>query len=113
MLIFKIFTAEQWAALDRDGVTHGAPVDLADGFIHFSTAAQLPGTAAKHFAGLDGLILAAVDAEAMDGALRWEPSRGGDLFPHLYRPLAAADVLWSKPLPLTAQGHAIPPEAQP
>ena len=111
MLIFKIFTAEQWRTLEREGVTDGAPVDLADGYIHFSTAAQLAATAAKHFAGIDGLMLAAVDAEAVDDALRWEPSRGGDLFPHLYRPLYAADVLWAKPLPLTPLGHAIPPEA--
>ena len=110
MLIYKILTADQWAALERDGFTTGAPVDCADGFIHFSTAAQLCETAARHFAGQDGLVLAAVDAEAVDDALKWEPSRGGDLFPHLYRTLFLADVLWWKPLPLGPGGHLFPPE---
>jgi uncharacterized protein (DUF952 family) len=113
MLIFKVLTAEQWAALDREGSTAGAPVDLADGYVHLSTAAQLPGTLAKHFAGAQGLVLAAVDAEGVDDALKWEPSRGGDLFPHLYRRLFLADVLWMKPLPIGADGsHDIPPEAR-
>ena len=112
MLIFKIFTAEQWEAFAREGVTEGAPVDLADGFIHFSTAAQLPGTAAKHFAGQDGLMLAAADAASLDDALKWEPSRGGALFPHLYRALYSAEILWCEPMPLTAQGHVIPQAAR-
>jgi len=110
MLIFKIFTAGEWAALARDGATDGAPVDLADGFIHFSTAGQAPETAGKHFAGREGLMLAAVDADALGAALKWEPSRGGALFPHLYRALHRAEVVWAKPLPLTPQGHAFPPE---
>jgi len=110
MLIFKIFAAEEWAALARDGETAGAPVDLADGFIHFSTAEQAPETAAKHFARREGLMLAAVDADALGAALRWEPSRGGALFPHLYRALSLEEVVWAKPLPLTPQGHASPPE---
>jgi uncharacterized protein (DUF952 family) len=114
MRVFKVFTADQWAALARDGETAGAPVDLADGFIHFSTAAQLPGTLAKHFAGQAGLVLAAVDPAPAGEALRWEPSRGGDLFPHLYRTLRRDEVLWTLPLPLGPDGaHAIPPEAQP
>lgn len=110
MLIFKIFSADEWAALERDGVTAGAPVDIADGFIHFSAAAQVAETAAKHFAGREGLVLAAVDSESLDDALRWEPSRGGALFPHLHRALYLAEVVWSAPLPLTPQGHAFPPE---
>lgn len=109
MLIYKILTAGQWDALTRDGVTAGAPVDIADGFIHFSTAAQVRETAAKHFAGQDGLVLAAVDSEALDDALRWEPSRGGALFAHLYRQLWYAEVLWAKPLPAGASGHVFPP----
>jgi uncharacterized protein (DUF952 family) len=113
MLIFKVFTADQWAALARDGETAGAPVDLADGFIHFSTAVQLAETLGKHFAGQAGLVLAAVEADAAGEALRWEPSRGGDLFPHLYRALRLEEVLWTRPLPVGADGaHAIPPEAQ-
>lgn len=109
MLIYKIFTAEQWVALAKEGVTEGAPVDLEDGFIHFSTAAQAPETAARHFSGRGDLVLAAVDADAVADALRWEPSRGGDLFPHLYRALWRAEMSWSAPLPLGPDGrHAFP-----
>lgn len=109
MMIYKILTADQWAALQRDGRTAGAPVDLADGYIHFSTAEQARETAAKHFAGQDGLVLAAVDAAPLGDALRWEPSRGGALFPHLYAPLRLADVAWTTPLPLRDGVHAFPP----
>ncbi len=109
MLIYKIFRAQEWDALTAAGATDGAPVDLADGFIHFSTAAQVGATAAKHFAGAAGLVLAAVDADALGPALRWEPSRGGDLFPHLYRALERSEVTWHAPLPLGADGaHAFP-----
>lgn len=109
MQIYKIFRAAEWQALVAAGVTAGAPVDLADGYIHFSTAAQVAETAAKHFAGADGLVLAAVDAESLGDALRWEPSRGGALFPHLYRPLRLAEVAWHTPLPLGPDGaHLFP-----
>ena len=109
MLIFKIFAAGEWAALERDGATAGAPVDLGDGFIHFSTAEQAPETAARHFAGREGLMLVAVEAEALGDALKWEPSRGGALFPHLYAPLEREQVVWAKPLPLSASGtHVFP-----
>ncbi|ETX13986.1 hypothetical protein OCH239_05890 [Roseivivax halodurans JCM 10272] len=104
-LIYKIFRAGEWQALERDGETTGAPVDLADGYIHFSTAETAPGTAEKHFAGEDGLILAALDADTLGDALKWEPSRGGALFPHLYRPLRREEVLWAKPLPLRGGAH--------
>lgn len=107
MLIYKIFRTPEWQALQTDGSTAGAPVDLADGYIHFSTAAQAPETAARHFAGVDGLWLIAVDAEGLDG-LKWEPSRGGALFPHLYRPLRLEEVVWAEPLPLSAEGHVFP-----
>lgn len=80
MLIYKIFRADEWAALQRDGETAGAPVDLADGFVHFSTAEQAAETAAKHFAGQEGLVLLACDGDAMGDALKWEVSRGGALF---------------------------------
>lgn len=110
MHIYKIFRAAEWQALVAAGETAGAPVDLADGYIHFSTAAQAAETAAKHFAGADGLVLAAVDADALGDALRWEPSRGGALFPHLYRPLRLADVAWHAPLPFGPDGaHTFPP----
>ena len=108
MLIYKIFTIEEAEALDRDGWTRGAPVDLADGFIHFSTAEQLRDTAAKHFAGRDGLVLAAVDSDSVDDALKWEPSRGGALFPHYYGPMTLAHVTWCQPLPLEGDAHRFP-----
>ena len=105
MLIYKVLRAAEWTRFDAEGRTLGAPVDLADGFIHFSTAGQLAGTLSRHFAGETGTMLLAVDAEAAGPALRWEPSRGGALFPHLYRPLERADVLWARPL---ADGPAGP-----
>ena len=108
MLIYKIFRAPEWAELELAGETRGAPVDLADGFIHFSTAEQARETAAKHFAGEDGLLLAAVEAEPLGDALKWEPSRGGALFPHLYRPLKIEDVVWAQPLPLVDGVHEFP-----
>lgn len=105
MMIFKILRADEWAALQRDGETPGAPVDVRDGFVHFSTAAQLPETARRHFADENGLHLLAVDETAVADALKWEPSRGGDLFPHLFAPLRLSDIAWSRPLPLGAGGH--------
>jgi len=107
MLIYKIFRTPEWHALQADGTTPGAPIDLADGYIHFSTAEQAAETAAKHFAGVEGLWLIAVEADGLDG-LKWEPSRGGALFPHLYRPLLLSDVVWAWPLPLEASGHIFP-----
>lgn len=113
-IIYKIATREQWQAAEAAGRFDGAPVDLADGFIHFSTAAQLRGTLEKHFAGQAGLVLAAVAADAAGEALRWEPSRGGDMFPHLYRALRLDEVLWNRPLPVGPDGaHALPAEARP
>ncbi len=109
MLIYKVFRAGERAVLVADGATAGAPVDLADGFIHFSTADQLAGTLAKHFAGEDGLTLLAVEADTLGPDLKWEPSRGGALFPHLYRPLRLQDVAWTAPLPLV-DGHPLLPE---
>lgn len=108
MLIYKIFRAPEWAAFRAAGRTAGAPVDLSDGFIHFSTAQQVAETAAKHFAGEEGLVLLALEAEDLGDKLIWEPSRGGALFPHLYRMLDLDEVLWHKPLPLGAQGHVFP-----
>lgn len=108
MRIYKILRPAEWAELQAAGETAGAPVDVADGYVHFSTAAQLAGTAAKHFAGEEGLILAAFDAGAMGDALKWEVSRGGARFPHLYAPLRLADVLWHAPLPLVGGVHVFP-----
>ena len=108
MLIYKIFRRPEWDAFKAAGQTLGAPVDLADGFIHFSTAAQVMETAAKHFAAQSDLVLVACAAEPLGAALKWEVSRGGALFPHLYRPLDLADVSWDKSLPLGAAGHIFP-----
>ena len=108
MLIYKIFRANEWAAMVANGETAGAPVDLHDGYVHFSTAGQARETAAKHFAGEDGLVLLALESDTLGDALKWEPSRGGALFPHLYRPLRMRDVLWSRPLPLVDGTHAFP-----
>lgn len=108
MAIYKLFRRAEWEAFEAAGETRGAPVDLADGFIHFSTAAQLAETARRHFAGAPDLVLAAVPPETLGPALRWEPARGGALFPHLYRPLARSEVLWAVPLPLGPDGHRFP-----
>ena len=112
MLIYKIFRADEWAALQAQGETQGAPVDVADGFVHFSTTAQAAETAAKHFAGAEGLTLLACNAETMGDDLKWEVSRGGDLFPHLYRNFRLSDVLWSKPLALVDGAHQFPEEME-
>jgi beta-hydroxylase len=89
---YKILTAEQWAQFQADGVFHGAPVDLADGYIHLSTADQVQGTLTKHFAGQSGLVIAEVDLIALGGTIKWELSRGDALFPHIYGPLPMAAV---------------------
>jgi uncharacterized protein (DUF952 family) len=110
MLIYKILRAPEWAALQENGETLGAPVDLADGFVHFSTAAQVAETAARHFAGQDGLILLGVDTGALGAALKWEVSRGGARFPHLYGALRLDHVARAQPLPLVDGAHRFPEE---
>ena len=107
MLVYKIVAAEEWTKAEAAGVFEGAAIDRANGFIHFSTAEQAPETAAKWFAGRDGLTLAAIDAEALGADLRWEPSRGGALFPHLYAALPMSAVVWSRPLPLGSDGRHV------
>lgn len=108
MLIYKIFRRAEWVTFRDTGHTAGAPIDVTDGYIHFSTAAQVAETVAKHFAGESDLVLLALDTAKLGAALKWEPSRGGALFPHLYRPLQSADVVWDKSLPLGATGHIFP-----
>jgi uncharacterized protein (DUF952 family) len=112
-VIYKICRTPEWREAERAGAFHGAPVDRHDGFIHFSTAAQVAETAQRHFARADDLVLVAVDAAALGAALKWEPSRGGALFPHLYDVLPLSAVRWSKPLPLGADGRHIFPELTP
>lgn len=108
MLIYKILRRPEWDDFRAKGQTFGAPVDLADGFIHFSAAPQLAETAARHFADQSDLVLVAFDPERLGSALKWEPSRGGALFPHLYRALMMSEVVWDKSLPLGAAGHIFP-----
>ena len=96
--IYKILSGEAWREAERSGVYHGSSDDTRDGFIHFSTAEQTPGTYEKYFSGKPDLILAAIDVEALGDALKWEPSRGGALFPHLYGDLPLSAVLWSRVL---------------
>lgn len=111
-MIYKILRKSEWEALRARGTSPGAPVDVADGYIHFSTLEQAPETAAKHFAGEEDLMLLGVDAEPLGDDLRWEPSRGGALFPHLYRELRLPDVAWAQPLPLLGGIHQFPPGAE-
>ncbi|WP_299563894.1 DUF952 domain-containing protein [uncultured Sulfitobacter sp.] len=108
MLIYKIFRTDEWQTLRDARETAGAPIDVADGYIHFSTAQQAPETAAKHFAGQDGLFLVAAETDALGDALEWEESRGDALFPHLYRKMTLADVVWAQPLPLENGEHQFP-----
>jgi uncharacterized protein (DUF952 family) len=108
-LIYKILSAADWQAAERDGVFRGAGIDIADGYIHFSTIEQAAETASKHFAGQGGLVLVAVDADTLVSAIKWEKSRGDQLFPHLYGTLATKDALWVKPLPLGPDGKHIFP----
>lgn len=104
-LIYKIVAMPEWRAAEARGVFDGAAVDLADGFIHFSTAEQVAETAAKHFAGQADLLLVAIEAEKLGAALKWEVSRGGGLFPHLYAPLSFDAVTRVAPLPLREGRH--------
>jgi uncharacterized protein (DUF952 family) len=103
-IAYKVLLPEQLAALESDGVFVGAPVDLADGYIHMSTAAQCADTIAKHFAGKSDLRIVSVDLEALGPSLKWEPSRGGDLFPHLYAPLSLDAVIAYGPLEFDDDG---------
>ena len=108
-LIYKICPAALWRQAETDGVFRGSPVDLADGFIHFSTAEQAKETAAKHFAGQRDLVLVAIDSDKLRAELKLEPSRGGALFPHLYAPLDVSAAVSVAPLPLGPDGaHQFP-----
>jgi uncharacterized protein (DUF952 family) len=108
--IYKICTATEWRDAERAGSYRGSTVDLKDGFIHFSTGGQAAETAAKHFAGQRDLVLVTVDSDALDERLKWEPSRGGALFPHLYGALDLKAVRKVEPLPLDASGRHVFPK---
>jgi uncharacterized protein (DUF952 family) len=107
MLIYKIFRGSEWAQMQADGSTSGAPIDLTDGYVHFSGADTVAKTAALYFADITDLWLIAVEADEMV-ELKWETSRGGAAFPHLYRAFEMDDVVWAKPLPIVAGTHQFP-----
>jgi uncharacterized protein (DUF952 family) len=111
--IYKICERASWLLAEQTGTYRGSAADARDGFIHFSTAAQLAGTMAKHFVGQRELLLVAVDADALEAALKWEPSRGGELFPHFYAALPLTAVRWTKPLPDEIAGRRVLPELAP
>ncbi len=108
--VLKVLSAADWAAFQGEGVYRGSTVDLADGYIHFSTAAQIGATLAKHYAGQTELMLLAVRTDDFGEALKWEPARGGDLFPHLYAPLPLAAVKAAAPILFEAGIHVCPAE---
>lgn len=105
-IAFKIFRAAEWAAFDRAGTFAGSADDARDGFIHMSTAEQAKGTIAKHYANVAGLIIAAFDLEKLGAAVRWEPSRGGALFPHVYGALTKAALVGAAELDADGVGAA-------
>ena len=111
-IIYKIAPEPLWREAEANGRFTGAPIDIADGFIHFSTAAQVRETAAKHFTGRTALLLIAIDEASLGNGLKYEVSRGGAPFPHLYGPLDLKAVLWVRPLPLNADGEHQFPELE-
>ena len=109
VFIYHICRFDEWVTAEQTGSYAGSSQDVADGFIHFSTAGQVRASAAKHRAGQSGLILLSVDPVSLRGILKWEPSRGGQLFPHLYGPLPVSAVHWADALDLDADGvHQFP-----
>jgi uncharacterized protein (DUF952 family) len=107
--VYKILSRRAWEEAEADGAYIGSPLDVQDGFIHLSTAAQTPETARLHFCGQRDLIVVGFDAEAFGDALKWEPSRGGSLFPHLYAALPTAGAVSIDPLPLDADSAPVTP----
>lgn len=112
-LIFKICRRAEWDAAAKAGVYTGSAKDHADGFLHFSTAAQLAGTLARYYAEANDLVLVAVDANALGADLKFEPSRDGVLFPHLYAALPASAVLWAEAIGRDAAGRFVLPDKVP
>ena len=112
-IVYKICDKSLWANAESQGVFKGAEIDLADGFIHFSTADQTLSTLEKHFVGRKDLLLIAVDAAALGDKIIYEEARGNTLFPHLYEPLQMNHVLWVKPIDLDGNGQHIVPNMEP
>ncbi|MDE2446828.1 MAG: DUF952 domain-containing protein [Alphaproteobacteria bacterium] len=109
-ILYKIIDADAWRKAVAAGVFTGAAIDLTDGYIHLSTAAQARDTARLHFAGASNLMLVAIDEAVVARVLKWEPSRGGQLFPHVYGTLDPALILWARPLPWDGAAHVFPAE---
>jgi uncharacterized protein (DUF952 family) len=109
-MLFKITSLVEWQAAIEAGKFEGSSLDLKDGYIHLSTATQAQDTARLHFAGQHGLLLVAIAEESVAPLLKWEPSRGGQLFPHVYASLNPATIIWAKPLPWNGVSHDFPPE---
>jgi uncharacterized protein (DUF952 family) len=107
--IYKILSEAAWASSQRTGVTEASDLDRADGYVHLSTGAQVTETLRRHFPGVTGLVLVAYGANSLGDALKWEASRGGELFPHFYGQLSVTQALWSAPLPIDEAGvHILP-----
>jgi uncharacterized protein (DUF952 family) len=109
-VVYKIIDVDAWREAEAAGVFKGAAIDLKDGYIHLSTASQLKETARLHFAGAAHLLLVAIDEKVVSENLKWEASRGGHLFPHVYGTIDPADILWAKPMPWNGQTHVFPAE---
>ena len=109
VLIFKICDRAEWNDAIASGAHHGSAKDKEDGFLHFSTQQQLPGTLQRYYAGADDLLLVAVDTDVLGDALRFETSRDGVLFPHLYGDLPLAAVIWAKPIGRSTKGEFLLP----
>jgi uncharacterized protein (DUF952 family) len=103
-IVYKVMSAAELQQMRRDGVFRGSPADIADGYIHLSCGYQVAATLDKHYSGVDGLMLAAVDLSALGDIVRWEPSRGGQLFPHIYGLLPVGAVVSVAPLERTPDG---------
>lgn len=108
LMIYKILRQNEWMELKSRGSTSGAPIDVQDGYIHFSTASQVAETTEKYFKGLEDLFIAAVDDSKISDELIWEPARNNQLFPHLYRNLQLTEIIWCKALKLRNGKHVLP-----
>ena len=103
-IVYKIMSATELNQMRRDGVFRGSPADITDGYVHLSTGSQLAATLDKHYSGVDGLMLAAVDVSLLGDTVRWEPARGGQLFPHIYGPLPIGAVVLVAPVERASDG---------
>ena len=112
-IIYKLVSADLWDSALAVGTFYGSPLDLSDGYIHLSASQQVRETARRHFRDVPSLLLVEVATDRLGPSLRWEPSRGGDLFPHLYAPLDLSAVVRVRPVPLGADGVPVIPEDVP